>query len=111
MHTPGTRLELVSVFVCLAALLCVAGACGQEAQVEGEMACEIKIEREIDRAVEAMKYLPIPFTRSSLDVLDMAGVGIVSLCARRSSNGRPGISKILAQTTKTLAGSVQTSPC
>ena len=52
--------RLIQVLVCLAALLCLAGACGQEAQVEDEMACEIKIEREIDRAVEAMKYLPIP---------------------------------------------------
>ena len=51
--------KLIQVLVCFVALLWLS-ACGQEAEIEDETACQIKIERELDRAVEAMTYLPIP---------------------------------------------------
>ncbi len=54
-----TAPRLMQALMCFTALLWLS-ACGQEAEIEDETTCQIEIEREIDRAVEAMKYLPIP---------------------------------------------------
>ncbi len=60
MHTAKKLFELVSVLVCFAAVIWLAVACGEENQLQDEAACVNRIEREIARRVEEMRFLPIP---------------------------------------------------
>ncbi len=58
MHTTRTTFKLMAVLIAI--VIWLAMACREETQLQDEAACVNRIERDIARRVEEMRFLPIP---------------------------------------------------